>query len=100
MGSSCSVVPCFGKMFSLKADDQLPHQCNGSEACSSLGVGGGIFMNICKAGVKIRMVPNTETVRKAQRKILSNTWATNFQSCTTCEKAKIRHGITERVCTI
>lgn len=42
-------------------------------------------MNFCRAGVKMRIVPSTETVRKAHRKILSNTWATNFQSCTTWE---------------
>lgn len=54
--------------------------CNGFEDASSFVVGGGIFMNICRAGVKIRMVPRMETVRKAHKKIRSNTWPTNFQS--------------------
>lgn len=31
----------------------------------------------------MRTVPSMDTVRKAQRKILSSTCATNFQSCTT-----------------
>lgn len=48
----------------------------------------GVLKYICRAGVKIRTVPNIETVRKAHKKILSNTWATNFQSCTTCENRK------------
>lgn len=43
----------------------------------------GVLRYICKAGVKIRIVPRIDTVRKAHRKILSSTWATNFQSCTT-----------------
>lgn len=43
----------------------------------------GVLRYICSAGVKMRTVPSMDTVRKAQRKILSNTCATNFQSWTT-----------------
>lgn len=45
----------------------------------------GVLRYICSAGVKMRTVPSIDTVRKAQRKILSNTCATNFQSWTTWE---------------
>lgn len=47
--------------------------CGRFEGSSSLEDWGRTFMNFCRAGVKMRMVPSTETVRKAQRKILSNT---------------------------
>lgn len=50
----------------------------GREMCSQ-----GVLRYICSAGVKMRTVPSIDTVRKAQRKILSNTCATNFQSWTT-----------------
>jgi hypothetical protein len=54
------------------------------EGGSSLIItGGGDERNFCRAGVKMRMVPSMDAMRKAHRKILSNTWATNFQSCTT-----------------
>lgn len=43
----------------------------------------GVLRYICRAGVKIRTVPSIDTVRKAHRKILSSTCATNFQSWTT-----------------
>ncbi len=33
----------------------------------------GVLRYICRAGVKIKTVPSIDTVRKAHRKILSNT---------------------------
>lgn len=47
--------------------------CGRFEGSSSLGDWGRTCINFCSAGVKMRMVPRTETVRKAQRKILSKT---------------------------
>lgn len=57
----------------------------GGETClgSCCVVSQGVLKYICSAGVKMRTVPSIDTVRKAQRKILSITCATNFQSWTT-----------------
>lgn len=91
--NKCPLLPSLSLI--LAAASPLVQQRPSSKAPPSLGTvlvvcyWGSVFYKVLfnhirNAGVKMRTEPVTDTTRNNHRKIRSRTWATNFQSCTTC----------------